>query len=424
MERNTEISRAVAIVGRPNVGKSRLFNRLVGRRISIVHDQPGVTRDLITSDVFEGRYTLMDTGGIGLYRAELTPKLIADAVEEQVDFALAAAALVLLVVDASEGCAALDLEVAVKLRQAGKKVIVVANKADTEERDGLMSEFFALGFGEPLLISAEHGRGIPQLQALIIRQLGPELPDDQRLQLRDAAAVLGGDEERLAETEGEELGHQSVAFFGVGLVGDHDDLLAGLTELDGDLQVEGGAPFGSVDHEEHQGGGREGEVDLLLHGVGDELRRELGAIEADAAGIHQRVAAFEDVGRDEVARDARLVVHDRDAAAHQTVEKAALADVGTAHDGYRAGNFSVPFHGTTVGATCPPSKQGCVSDAGGCPGSGRYARRPHGSSRNWSRTKPGRSRRRPRRRPCPGPWPPSAVRGASGRRSSSPCRSK
>jgi GTP-binding protein len=96
MERNTEISRAVAIVGRPNVGKSRLFNRLVGRRISIVHDQPGVTRDLITSDIFEGRYTLMDTGGIGLYRAELTPKLIADAVEEQVDFALAAAALVLL----------------------------------------------------------------------------------------------------------------------------------------------------------------------------------------------------------------------------------------------------------------------------------------------------------------------------------------
>ncbi len=174
MERNTEISRAVAIVGRPNVGKSRLFNRLVGRRISIVHDQPGVTRDLITSDVFEGRYTLMDTGGIGLYRAELTPKIIADAVEEQVDFALAAAALVLLVVDASEGCAALDLEVAAKLRQAGKKVLVVANKADTEERDGLMSEFFALGFGEPLLISAEHGRGIPQLQALIIKLLGPE----------------------------------------------------------------------------------------------------------------------------------------------------------------------------------------------------------------------------------------------------------
>ena len=174
MERKTEISRAVAIVGRPNVGKSRLFNRLVGRRISIVHDQPGVTRDLITADVFEGRYTLMDTGGIGLYREELTPKVVAEAVEEQVDFALAAAALVLLIVDASEGCTPLDIDVAAKLRQAGKKVIVVANKADTEERDGLMSEFYVLGFGEPLLISAEHGRGIPQLMTQMLKALGPE----------------------------------------------------------------------------------------------------------------------------------------------------------------------------------------------------------------------------------------------------------
>jgi GTP-binding protein len=158
MERNTALSRAVAIVGRPNVGKSRLFNRIVGRRISIVHDQPGVTRDLLTADVSEGRYTLMDTGGIGLYKAELTPKVVAAAVEEQVDFALAAASLVLLIVDASEGCAPLDMEVAAKLRQAGKDVVVVANKADTEERDRQVGEFYALGFGDPFLVSAEHGR--------------------------------------------------------------------------------------------------------------------------------------------------------------------------------------------------------------------------------------------------------------------------
>jgi GTP-binding protein len=191
MERNTELSRAVAIVGRPNVGKSRLFNRLVGRRISIVHDQPGVTRDLITAEVSEGRYTLMDTGGIGLHRAELTPKVVADAVEEQVGFALAAASLVLLVVDASEGCAPLDLEVAGKLRLAGKRVVVVANKADTEDRDGLMSEFFALGFGEPLLVSAEHGRGIPRLQARIRELLGPEpspAPDEGPRPIRLALA--------------------------------------------------------------------------------------------------------------------------------------------------------------------------------------------------------------------------------------------
>jgi GTP-binding protein len=173
MERNTELSRAVAIVGRPNVGKSRLFNCLVGRRISIVHDQPGVTRDLITAEVSEGRYTLMDTGGIGLYKANLTPKVIATAVEEQVDFALAAASLVLLVVDISEGCAPLDIEVASKLRQAGKNVIVVANKADTEEREVNMGDFYTLGFGDPLLISAEHGRGIPQLKTLILRKIGP-----------------------------------------------------------------------------------------------------------------------------------------------------------------------------------------------------------------------------------------------------------
>ena len=192
MERNTVISRAVAIVGRPNVGKSRLFNRLVGRRISIVHDQPGVTRDLITADIFDGRYTLMDTGGIGLYRAELTPKVIADAVEEQVDFALAAAAVVVLVVDATEGCTALDLEVATTLRREGKKVIVAANKADTEDRDGLFSEFFALGFGEPLLISAEHGRGIPQLIVCILKALGPEPESPREEGTRPIRLALAG----------------------------------------------------------------------------------------------------------------------------------------------------------------------------------------------------------------------------------------
>ena len=173
MERKTELSRAVAIVGRPNVGKSRLFNALVGRRISIVHDQPGVTRDLITAEISEGRYTLMDTGGIGLYKANLTPKVIAEAVEEQVDFALAAASLVLLVVDITEGCAPLDIEVASKLRQAGKNVIIIANKADSEEREVNMGDFYTLGFGDPLLISAEHGRGIPQLRTLILKKLGP-----------------------------------------------------------------------------------------------------------------------------------------------------------------------------------------------------------------------------------------------------------
>ncbi len=192
MERNTELARAVAIVGRPNVGKSRLFNRLVGRRISIVHDMPGVTRDLITAEVTDGAYTLMDTGGIGLFKAELTPKVVAEAVEEQVGFALAAARLVLLVVDASEGCAPLDLELAHRLRQAGKRVAVVANKADTEERDERMAEFFELGFGEPLLVSAEHGRGIPALRARVLAELGPPPPPAEPETGRPIRLALAG----------------------------------------------------------------------------------------------------------------------------------------------------------------------------------------------------------------------------------------
>ena len=187
---STELPRAVALVGRPNVGKSRLFNRLVGRRISIVHDQPGVTRDLIVAEVDDDRYTLMDTGGIGLFDRALTPDDIAAAVEEQVGFAIAAAGVVLLVADAAEGCVPLDLEVAGRLRAAGKKVIVVANKADTPARDATLPEFYALGFGDPVLVSAEHGRGIDFLRRRILAEIGPapETPRDTVAAIRLALA--------------------------------------------------------------------------------------------------------------------------------------------------------------------------------------------------------------------------------------------
>ncbi|MDR2863568.1 MAG: ribosome biogenesis GTPase Der [Puniceicoccales bacterium] len=172
MSFSTEISRCVAIVGRPNVGKSRLFNRLIGRRVSIVHNMPGVTRDLITEQVRDGNYLLMDTGGIGLYTA-LTPKVIADAVEEQVGFAVNAAKVVLLVVDVNEGCTPLDLEIAHKLRRFGKTVIAVANKADNEARAANQADFFGLNLGPAVLVSAEHGTGIPFLVEKIKTALGP-----------------------------------------------------------------------------------------------------------------------------------------------------------------------------------------------------------------------------------------------------------
>ncbi|MDR2430153.1 MAG: ribosome biogenesis GTPase Der [Puniceicoccales bacterium] len=171
----TEIARCVAILGRPNVGKSRLFNRLLGRRLSIVHDMPGVTRDLITAQVCDGNYLLMDTGGIGLYTAH-TPSVIANAVEEQVAFAINAAKIILHVVDINEGCTPLDHEIAHRLRRFGKRVILVVNKTDNEARAASQGDFFALNLGFPHLISAEHNIGIPALIAKIKAALGPDIP--------------------------------------------------------------------------------------------------------------------------------------------------------------------------------------------------------------------------------------------------------
>ena len=111
-------SLSVAIVGRPNVGKSRLFNRLAGKRISIVHDRPGVTRDVVVADSPEG-YTLMDTGGIGM-QPEMTSIEIQDATEYQADFAIRAADLLLFVVDGKEGMLPLDQTLAKKFRKMGK----------------------------------------------------------------------------------------------------------------------------------------------------------------------------------------------------------------------------------------------------------------------------------------------------------------
>ena len=96
------MNRTVAIVGRPNVGKSRLFNRLARKRISIVHDQPGVTRDVISAEIEEGAYTLLDTGGIG-YKGTDTPAALTAASEEQVSFAIETAAVILFVIDGLEG---------------------------------------------------------------------------------------------------------------------------------------------------------------------------------------------------------------------------------------------------------------------------------------------------------------------------------
>jgi GTP-binding protein len=160
----------IAIVGRPNVGKSALFNRLVGRRIAIVHDQPGVTRDRISAEAeWAGRpFTLVDTGGIGLLRREKAEDIISRAALEQVELAIEAANVIILVVNVQEGVVALDREAAARLRHSGKPVLVAVNKVDTSRTENNALEFSALGFEKVFPVSAIHGEGIePLIEAAV-----------------------------------------------------------------------------------------------------------------------------------------------------------------------------------------------------------------------------------------------------------------
>jgi GTP-binding protein len=181
------VNRTVAIVGRPNVGKSRLFNRLARKRISIVHDQPGVTRDVISAEINDGGYTLLDTGGIG-YKGKDTPAALTKASEEQVDFAIATAGLILFVIDGLEGLTALDERIAAMLRRSKKPVRLVINKADFDDEKIQLDEAYRLGLGEPLRVSAEHGRGELELRDAIMEVIG--VPDDTS-SIRDPALALG-----------------------------------------------------------------------------------------------------------------------------------------------------------------------------------------------------------------------------------------
>ena len=181
----------VAIVGRPNVGKSALFNRLIGRKIAIVHDQPGITRDRISTICTRGArpFTLWDTGGLSVpqSRDELSTQVRRAAQE-----ALRDSDLLLFVVDAKEGLSPIDEDLARMLRKSQKPVVLVINKIDNEKHEPLAAEFDSLGFEPSLSISAEHGRGITDLLAAIVQRLSSP-PHDSRVTSHDslAIAILG-----------------------------------------------------------------------------------------------------------------------------------------------------------------------------------------------------------------------------------------
>jgi GTP-binding protein len=162
----------VAIVGRPNVGKSTLLNRLVDRRVAVVADLPGTTRDRIFAFVsWQGReFTVVDTGGWqGKPQGALEKK-----VRQQVDAAIAQADVIIFLVDVKEGAIGADEEIADVLRAANKPAILVANKVDSAKQANQVPDFYRLGMGEPIAISAHHNLGIGDLMNAVLACLPPQ----------------------------------------------------------------------------------------------------------------------------------------------------------------------------------------------------------------------------------------------------------
>ncbi|MFQ5495376.1 MAG: GTPase, partial [Phycisphaerae bacterium] len=180
----------VAIVGRPNVGKSSLFNALSGRRTSIVDAVPGVTRDRVTAvcELNEAYFELVDTGGHGVVdRDDLS-----DHVERQIRFAMEQSDVILLVVDGREGLMPLDRKTAdlLRARRRADRVKLIANKVDEPHLESAIGEFTRLGFGDPHPVSAIHGHGQTALRELIVeavKHLGDAAPPDPVIHL----AIVG-----------------------------------------------------------------------------------------------------------------------------------------------------------------------------------------------------------------------------------------
>ena len=177
----------VAIVGRPNVGKSALFNRIVGRRKAIVEDEPGTTRDrnYEEADWRGWAFRVVDTGGL---LGEAVSGPYATPISEQVGHALEEADAICLVVDVRDGLLPLDEDVAALLREASQPLFLVGNKADSAELESAAAEFYGLGLGEPLTVSALHGRGIGDLLDRVVAEL-PEVTAEEKAPICKLAIV-------------------------------------------------------------------------------------------------------------------------------------------------------------------------------------------------------------------------------------------
>lgn len=166
----------VALVGRPNVGKSTLFNKLIGTKVSIIEDFPGVTRDRIYGDVYYKNYhfSLIDTGGI-----DISSNLFQDEIKVQAEIAIEESDVVVFVVDGKEGLTANDKEVSAMLFKSGKRVIVAINKVDHKRSSEHIYDFYELGFSEYIPISAEHNNGIYELLDAIVADFSEVVGEEE-----------------------------------------------------------------------------------------------------------------------------------------------------------------------------------------------------------------------------------------------------
>ncbi|MCC7107379.1 MAG: ribosome biogenesis GTPase Der [Chloroflexi bacterium] len=179
----------VAIVGRPNVGKSTLFNRLIGERRAVTHDVPGTTRDRLygTTDWNGREFTIVDTGGIGL----TVDERFMSEVAEQADEAMREADAILFLVDAQSGPSGADLELAERLRRARKPVVLGANKAESPRARLNASEFYQLGLGEPLAFSGQEGIATGDLLDALVQALPPLDSQEEPIDADCAIAIVG-----------------------------------------------------------------------------------------------------------------------------------------------------------------------------------------------------------------------------------------
>lgn len=182
------MSLTVAIVGRPNVGKSTLFNRIVGRRVSIVDDKPGVTRDRIYGQSeWNGRkFTIIDTGGV----EPASKDIILSQMRRQVEFAIDTADVIIFLVDSKDGMTPADQDIATILRKSGKPVILTVNKVDNFDDITQHYEFYGLGFDDPIFISASHGLAVGDLLDKVV-SLKPDDTEDEEEEDVIHVAVVG-----------------------------------------------------------------------------------------------------------------------------------------------------------------------------------------------------------------------------------------